>query len=339
MLQVFNNVKERDTARLRVVKTLYGDYHSSGITPPTNDVVKRRFELTRKNETYLPYKIKQVCEEISQGVDSVVGGGVIFNETPSAHVAAGGGGETRRSHDPADETSASSSAAVLESVVEEVVDFEEWMADPSRPGCGVSITVSGADWTTRDAQFLQMHPEMMLTQVEAEEDALEQLAAEQQLTEKDRLAQAVAMLGGADHAEPKTVISEPSPADGDITDMGTDDLRISLKLTPASFEAGSDKNVLSTSSNQSPRSNADEDLEMTLDDEEEDREHLEAQPPEEDEEEEEEDEETHRPQTVSTETTVEAIVEEQEKCDDSNVIMSTEVANDDDDDDDWMNSI
>ncbi len=351
MLQVFNNTKERDTARLKVVKTMYGDYHSSGITPPTNDVVKRRFELTRKNESYLPYKIKQVCEEISQGVDSVVGGGLIFNETPSAHAnnKTVGGSDARRSHDPVDEAAASASAAVLESVVEEVVDFEEWMADPSRPGCGVSITVSGVDWTTKDAQFLQMHPEIMLTQVEAEEDALEQLAVEQQLTEKDRLAQAVAMLGADQwkEVEANAAVSELPLENGGTTDLGADDLRISLKLTSTLVEGGH-KSSISSSSNQSPRSNADEDLQMTRDDEEDNRENLEVQQLQEDEEDVEveeedgegsEDMETDRniqPQTVLFENTV---LEETEKHNDNKVVMSAVETDEDDDDDDWMNSI
>jgi hypothetical protein len=189
----------------------------------------------------------------------------------------------------------------------------------------------------------------MLTQVEAEEDALEQLAVEQQLTEKDRLAQAVAMLGADQwkEVEANAAVSELPLENGGTTDLGADDLRISLKLTSTLVEGGH-KSSISSSSNQSPRSNADEDLQMTRDDEEDNRENLEVQQLQEDEEDVEveeedgegsEDMETDRniqPQTVLFENTV---LEETEKHNDNKVVMSAVETDEDDDDDDWMNSI
>lgn len=65
VLQVFDTAEEREVARNKICKTLHGDYMPSGVTPPTADIVKRRFELTRKNETFLPYRIRAVIEEIS----------------------------------------------------------------------------------------------------------------------------------------------------------------------------------------------------------------------------------------------------------------------------------
>jgi len=64
VLQVFETEQERDFMRSQICKTLHGDYMPSGITPPTADIVRRRFEPTRKNETYLPYRIRSVIEEI-----------------------------------------------------------------------------------------------------------------------------------------------------------------------------------------------------------------------------------------------------------------------------------
>lgn len=65
MLQVFDTPEEREAARNKICKTLHGDYMPSGVTPPTADIVKRRFELTRKSETFLPYRIRAVIEEIN----------------------------------------------------------------------------------------------------------------------------------------------------------------------------------------------------------------------------------------------------------------------------------
>jgi hypothetical protein len=195
-------------------------------------------------------------------VDSVAGGGLLFNEInahASKQVAVG---DTRRSNDASESNLAS--IAVLESVVEEIVEFEEWMADPARPGQGVVVTVTGSDWTTKDAQFLQLHPEMLLTQVDAEEDALELMAAEQQLTEKDRIASAVAMLSDT----PTDIQPVLFPANNVTveTTVGEENLRISLK---AATMLGEEASVnWGSSSNQSPHSNADEDLQMTRDDEE-----------------------------------------------------------------------
>lgn len=65
VLQVFDTADEREIARNKICKTLHGDYMPSGVTPPTADIVKRRFELTRKNDTFLPYRIRAVIEEIN----------------------------------------------------------------------------------------------------------------------------------------------------------------------------------------------------------------------------------------------------------------------------------
>lgn len=64
--------------RSQICKTLHGDYMPSGITPPTADIVRRRFEPTRKNETYLPYRIRSVIDEIGHFGN---GTGVLVNPT------------------------------------------------------------------------------------------------------------------------------------------------------------------------------------------------------------------------------------------------------------------
>lgn len=61
---MFETAAERDLMRGQICKTINGDYMPSGLTPPTADIVKRRFELTRKNDSYLPYRIRSVIDEI-----------------------------------------------------------------------------------------------------------------------------------------------------------------------------------------------------------------------------------------------------------------------------------
>ena len=48
ILIVFKTERERDIALSRNCKTVNGDYYPSGLTPPTVDIVRRKFELTRK---------------------------------------------------------------------------------------------------------------------------------------------------------------------------------------------------------------------------------------------------------------------------------------------------
>jgi hypothetical protein len=137
------------------------DYMASGLTPPTTDIVKRRFELTRSFKNFLPYRIRQVTEEINTfGSTSVlvnvpppsvplrlVGSG---SGSGTSGVSGGGGGGSSISLDRnsginsnahngnnSSGSGSSASAAPLaaqevmsEVVVEELVQFEEWMVDP-----------------------------------------------------------------------------------------------------------------------------------------------------------------------------------------------------------------
>ena len=48
ILVVFKTERERDLALSRTCKTVNGEYYPSGLTPPTVDIVRRKFELTRK---------------------------------------------------------------------------------------------------------------------------------------------------------------------------------------------------------------------------------------------------------------------------------------------------
>lgn len=142
MLQVFRTNEEKEVVRNKIHKhALYGEYMPSGLTPPTIDIVKRKFELTRKNDhsAFLPYRIRQVHDDINN-----------FGMQTSSSSSSGNQG--RNSIVAQNHASVLTSlkesyarylllsrpdrkdveaAVVSESVLEEVVDFEEWMIDPT----------------------------------------------------------------------------------------------------------------------------------------------------------------------------------------------------------------
>jgi hypothetical protein len=152
--------------RVSICKTINGDYMPGGMTPPTADIVKRRFEQTRKNDgNFLPYRIRAVAQEISS-----------FGHGTGRMVSATTG-------EPVNDTIAASAPAgsvlevVSETVSEEVVDFEEWMVDHAalQQGrrCGVSLTLQGSQLAgvrdlvtggTPQAQMLALlmqHPDIL----------------------------------------------------------------------------------------------------------------------------------------------------------------------------------
>lgn len=183
MLQVFKKEKERDVMRSKICKTSYGDYAPSGITAPTEDIVKRRFELTRINEdTFLPYKIRQITEEITT-VNSTLSSAAQAAEskavtTKGSKKAAKEQAKKEKEHLEQD-SKHQSEPKKIEKITEEIVSFEEWMIDPNNPQRGRTLMIDGKDWGTLDAMLLLQHPELLITEEDKEEDEVEQLAAQQ----------------------------------------------------------------------------------------------------------------------------------------------------------------
>ena len=64
ILVVFKTERERDLAHSRICKTVNGDYYPSGLTPPTVDIVRRKFELTRKVKQKIPFYFAQTLSFI-----------------------------------------------------------------------------------------------------------------------------------------------------------------------------------------------------------------------------------------------------------------------------------
>lgn len=150
--------------RASMCHTIHGDYMPSGLTPPTVDIVKRRFEQTRKNEgNFIPYRIRNVAQEMS-GFGS--GTGKMVNATTGECIT---------------DSNVNAPGPVLEvvgeTVTEEVMDFEEWMVDQAAVAQGrrqgVSITLHGSQLgSLRDLQgatseqarsllLLLQHPELL----------------------------------------------------------------------------------------------------------------------------------------------------------------------------------
>jgi hypothetical protein len=198
MLQVFKKEKERDLMKSRICKTSHGDYAPSGLTPPTYDIVKRRFEMTRINEdTFLPYKIRQVTEEIltlgQQTNPKEEGSGGVGSSSGAGGGGGGGGTKGPKMSKKAQKEQAkrdkeagihhdenkSENIRKIEKITEEIVDFEEWMVDPSNPTKGRTIIIDGKNWSSADAQLLIHHPELLITEEDMEEDELEELAKQQ----------------------------------------------------------------------------------------------------------------------------------------------------------------
>lgn len=155
VLQVFETQQERDAMREKICKTPNGDYMPSGITPPTADIVKRRFEPTRKTDSYLPYRIRSLIKEIGE-----------FGSRPGRLVNPKTGEEV----DGDDPQSASAVEVVDETVTEEVVDFEEWMVDPVTQSrrTGVTLTLHGSQLGTlkdfqSDQNVANLSPSMYQT--------------------------------------------------------------------------------------------------------------------------------------------------------------------------------
>ena len=192
MLQVFGSNAEKEAARSKLTKlncNTNNDYCASGLTPPTANIVRRRFDKTNKVSSiqYFPYHVKEVINEICSQWEV----------------------------DPADDKE------FREWKYEEVVPFEDWMADPENPTQGISLQLSGHNWTTRNSVVME-HPEVLLLQVELEDDKdkndyYERQRSAQQMSPPAHAAAAAAVPAsnqcGPSSIEADTASAEPAPRD------------------------------------------------------------------------------------------------------------------------------
>jgi hypothetical protein len=194
MLHVFRNEKEKESVRSQIISTIYGDYFAHGLAPPTHDIVRRRFELTRRKEKYLPYQIREVTELIQGFGDSSRSVKVDTTDSSSSSATASNGKEV-----------------LEEKVVEEVLSFEDWMVDPSNPLQGRTLKIAGEHWDSMDAQLLLQHSSVLWTAEDQEEDEIAQDFAhrqQQEATTTQKSLETQKAVGEANNSEGKKAVDD-----------------------------------------------------------------------------------------------------------------------------------
>jgi hypothetical protein len=147
VLHVFNNEKEKLIAYSKLCKSPHGDSFPHGLTPPTYDIVNRKFESTRPKVAFPPVYVEEVVADINMPWEKSWGRGGIDE------------GEEQVQDDK----------ELKELIYEDVVEFEDWMVDSDNP-YGISLSIDGKDWSSRDAQIFLEHPEILLIEAEIDED-------------------------------------------------------------------------------------------------------------------------------------------------------------------------
>ena len=126
MMQVFRDERERDQAKARMARGVNEETALSGICPPTRDIVKRRYERTRQTQSFLPFRVRQVVDEISSGAH-------IPGEQPSQQKLTAKQSKQIAAANAAAATSQEKTEFSIQTVIEEVVDFQDWMVDDAHP--------------------------------------------------------------------------------------------------------------------------------------------------------------------------------------------------------------
>ena len=145
-------------------------YYVNGLTPPTNNIIKNRFELTSKStDNYPTHKVKMVINDIAS---------VWSIQEEENLISVGSSSETSSTQQTAVGTE------YIDIITEEVVDFQEWMVannsnDSSVTGQtqltlmdapytsksglrGLVYHIDGFDWNTRAKLGVSMdHPEIL----------------------------------------------------------------------------------------------------------------------------------------------------------------------------------
>lgn len=134
MLHVFNGQQEK-TSYLKNY-CINDDTMVDGITPPTLDIVHRRYDKTKSKGDFLPYQIRTVSEDIKN-----------LNPTGERLI-----------------------------VSEELVEFEDYMLDPETGDGKKLFFGTDLDFTSEAGKLLLLHPEILISEEDKEEDDLERVA-------------------------------------------------------------------------------------------------------------------------------------------------------------------
>jgi hypothetical protein len=175
ILQVFRDEQERDEMRAQLVTEPHDLYYPHGLTAPTENVVKHRFDATRINENFLTFRYQEVLADV---IDFSMrsGGNLIpstkISENSSLKMKLGDNDNDGKDESPED------SLPYYETILEEVLDYEEYMMDVMNPGHGRTIEFDGMNWTDEMIELVAQHPEIIWSRLEEEDDILEQQAKE-----------------------------------------------------------------------------------------------------------------------------------------------------------------
>lgn len=153
VLHVFNTEREREIASSKSCKTIHGTYMPNGVTFPTLDIVKKRFERTRKStETFPVHQVKAVTEEISSSW---------FVPEELALSGALQPPKVKKSDMNLFDSNGKEKQEVCYSIREEVVPFEDWMISEDQPE-GITFKLSSKEsWLEAETNLLLEHPELL----------------------------------------------------------------------------------------------------------------------------------------------------------------------------------
>lgn len=160
ILYVFETKAARDSVKRKETMERHSEtYYLHGLSAPTHNIVKSRFELTQKSsDSYPSHKVRAVVNDMSApwttderpvGRSTAI---IEIVEGSSSSAESGGGGSG----------GAKGGSTDFVEVTEEIVDFEEWMVDPdsTNPDIGVSFRIEHCDWDG-DLGVLLEHPEIL----------------------------------------------------------------------------------------------------------------------------------------------------------------------------------
>jgi hypothetical protein len=130
MLHVFDTANAREQVKTKQTKIRNGEvYYINGLTPPTSNIIKNRYELTSKStDNYPVHKVKSVINDIASAWN-------IQEEKSSSSgsgLASGGG---------AGGSEVATGSEYLDIITEEVVDFQEWMVANNTDASNTSVSL------------------------------------------------------------------------------------------------------------------------------------------------------------------------------------------------------
>lgn len=243
ILQVFLHEEDRDLMREKLCPVPNDLYYPHGLTDPTIDIVQRRFEATRINENFLTFRYQEVLTEVLDFA-SRSGSNVVLSSRGGSGPGTlgegnGGGKSSKRGRkldgDSSEGNQQNATATVppyYETVVEEVLDFDDYMLDPAYPYQGRTIVLEGSQWTPEQIQLIAAHPEILSTKAEVEDDRLEKMAQEELKRQKHKTLMPSGSGGDANvsmtDSDPQQVASSSANTAGNSN--GNSGLSLSFKL-------------------------------------------------------------------------------------------------------------